>query len=330
MAKSEAVYFKVPSDDADSQRRFPKVSIALIGGSCLAVLSVVAILAWSPVHSSTGSVESTSLFGMRASLRSAAQPNSLLSSPIGTRLPGSGLWKDATLATMEAANGCARDVSMNANGINAAMARMSSTDRAVVAQASEAVTVKAQEFLKAGQVAPLGFWDPAGFSTDISQGKLLYYREAEIKHGRVCMLAFLGSLVGEQVHPLLGGTDVSGFAHAWTTPPVGYEAFWIAAFLQNFIGIAYLELQNSAPTLAVPATPTWPWDKSGGGGDAFAMKDLTRVPGDFGFDPLGLKPKTEKDLMEMQNKELLNGRLAIIAVVGLMAQEAVTGKHVFR
>merc|ERR1711920_1005673 len=56
-----------------------------------------------------------------------------------------------------------------------------------------------------GAIAPLNFFDPLSLSADIDKGKLLYYREAEIKHGRVCMSSSLGFLVGERYHPLFGG-----------------------------------------------------------------------------------------------------------------------------
>ena len=49
------------------------------------------------------------------------------------------------------------------------------------------------------------------------------------------------------------------------------------------------------------------------------------LPGDLGFDPLGLKPKGEADLLAMQNKELNNGRLAMIAIAGICAQEVISG-----
>merc|ERR1712146_337449 len=63
-----------------------------------------------------------------------------------------------------------------------------------------------------GAFPPLGFWDPAGFSTDCSEGRLAYYREAELKHGRVCMLASLGLFTAERYHPLFGGAiDVNGW-----------------------------------------------------------------------------------------------------------------------
>ncbi|MEC8280291.1 MAG: chlorophyll a-b binding domain-containing protein [Verrucomicrobiota bacterium] len=51
-----------------------------------------------------------------------------------------------------------------------------------------------------------------------------------------------------------------------------------------------------------------------------------RKPGDFGFDPLGLKPTDPAELLEMQNKELNNGRLAMIAIAGFFAQELIDGK----
>ena len=38
-------------------------------------------------------------------------------------------------------------------------------------------------------------------------------------------------------------------------------------------------------------------------------------PGDYGFDPLGLKPKTDEALEELQLKEIKNGRLAMVSVV---------------
>ena len=57
----------------------------------------------------------------------------------------------------------------------------------------------------AGISAPLGFWDPAGFSEGKTEGTLRFYREVEIKHGRVSMLAALGFPVAEHFHPLFGG-----------------------------------------------------------------------------------------------------------------------------
>ena len=54
-----------------------------------------------------------------------------------------------------------------------------------------------------GITDPLGFFDPAGFSTDASEGKMKFYREVELKHGRISMLAALGIPIAEQFHPLV-------------------------------------------------------------------------------------------------------------------------------
>ena len=45
------------------------------------------------------------------------------------------------------------------------------------------------------------------------------------------------------------------------------------------------------------------------------------TPGDLGFDPLGMKPKGAAELLQMQNKEINNGRLAMLAVAGMVGQE---------
>merc|ERR1712187_988897 len=73
----------------------------------------------------------------------------------------------------------------------------------------------------AGVSLPLGVFDPLGISTKVPEGQLLFYREAELKHGRVCMLAVLGLIVGERHDfiPLLGsGVDPKLPAYLWGTP----------------------------------------------------------------------------------------------------------------
>merc|ERR1711924_88581 len=68
--------------------------------------------------------------------------------------------------------------------------------------------------------------DPLGFSTDASEGKIKFYREVELKHGRVAMLASLGFLVGENFHPLFGGNiDVPSYVAFQQTP---LQTFWPA------------------------------------------------------------------------------------------------------
>ena len=53
------------------------------------------------------------------------------------------------------------------------------------------------------------------------------------------------------------------------------------------------------------------------------------VPGNLGFDPLGLTPKDPKEFDLLRTKEINNGRLAMIGIAGIVAQELVTSEKVF-
>jgi Chlorophyll A-B binding protein len=48
-----------------------------------------------------------------------------------------------------------------------------------------------------------------------------------------------------------------------------------------------------------------------------------------GFDPLGFKPADAASFNQIATKELNNGRLAMLAAAGLIAQELASGKEVF-
>ena len=48
--------------------------------------------------------------------------------------------------------------------------------------------------------APLGFFDPLGLSSKLDAVEISKYREAEIKHGRVAMLASVGILGNLKVY----------------------------------------------------------------------------------------------------------------------------------
>ena len=47
--------------------------------------------------------------------------------------------------------------------------------------------------------------------------------------------------------------------------------------------------------------------------------------GNYNFDPLRLRPDEPEEYRDMMNKELNNGRLAMIAVIGMIFQEYFTG-----
>ena len=65
-----------------------------------------------------------------------------------------------------------------------------------------------------------------------------------------------------------------------------------------------------------------------GEGNLWTLKS-DRVPGDYEFDPAGLYPEDAAEQLDMQNKELNNGRLAMIAIAGMTVQELITGTQAF-
>jgi len=271
------------------------------------------------------SAESTSLIGLPTALRSSMKNSPMQSMMMSNLrgLPGDGPWKELAIAGIEAANGCGRDVSMNAQ-IKDIVANMDPKDRAMVARASQTVIEKAED-LKAGIFEPLGFFDPLGISTNKAPGKLLFFREAELKHGRVCMLASLGFIVQESFHPLFGGNiDVPSYIAFQETP---LEKFWYIVS----VAIAIPEIVFSIPQFANPA-PTQTPDTNVGtyqDQDTWTMTVDDRIPGDLGYDPLGIKPTDPAALLDMQNKELAHARLAMIGTAGMIAQELVTGQKIF-
>jgi len=143
----------------------------------------------------------------------------------------------------------------------------------------------------------VGF-DPLGFS-EVFDIRVL--REAELKHGRIAMLATLGYLVQEayvlpffekvppiQAHDALVKSGGMSQILLWTS------------FLEIFGGIAL-----------------------------FSTIQGRRYPGDFSFDPLGLSQGKNADKLEQyQLAEIKHSRLAMLAFSGFVHQGFITKQGV--
>jgi hypothetical protein len=198
-----------------------------------------------------------------------------------------------------------RDTSMRAE-VREAYENIDAKDKQQLQEMAEEVVVRASSIKVdelPGVTGPLGFWDPLGFSTDIPEGRLWFWREAEIKHGRVAMLAALGIQAADVWHPLWGDAGPYESAIAVHKLPLLGEKFWPAVIL----AAGFIELTSGVS-----------WE-----GNA------NREPGDLGFDPLSLKPSGAKEFRELQNKEINNGRLAMFAAMGMMFQEMTANTHAF-
>jgi hypothetical protein len=161
-----------------------------------------------------------------------------------------------------------------------------------------------------GAIGPFGFFDPVGFTTDMELLGVKRFREAEIMHGRVAMMATVGYLIGENTPTIAYGFDHPVIANDMIpSVPVG-------VLFPFFLAINMLE--------ALRANVGW---VEPGKGPLFTLRE-EYYPGDLGFDPLDLKPTDAKEYADMQAKELSNGRLAMLAAAGMCAQELVNGKGI--
>lgn len=148
-----------------------------------------------------------------------------------------------------------------------------------------------------GYVGDVGF-DPLGVA---AWGiPVDYLREAELKHGRVCMLAVTG----------FAATDL-GFrlpGEQYQVASINAHDVAVASGSMTFMGIIILGIE----CLSFVAIQ----EMLAGSG---------REAGDFGFDPLKLAADAKKK-ETMQLKEITHSRLAMLAFSGMVTQAVLTEK----
>lgn len=152
-----------------------------------------------------------------------------------------------------------------------------------------------------GYVGDVGF-DPLGVSNYVPMD---YLREAELKHARICMLAWTGWVavdLGMRVYPVPEGLEgvTAATAHNAAVSQGGMG--------QIFLGIGVLEMVS---WLSVSAM----------------LQGSGRAPGDFSFGADFLKGKSEAQVEAMKLKEIKNGRLAMMAFSGVVTQSILNGSE---
>jgi len=157
-----------------------------------------------------------------------------------------------------------------------------------------------------GVQAPVGFFDPLGMTKDGDVEAFKRRRATELKNGRVAMLACMGYIVPEYTHfdgfcstsqGLLFKDIPNGLAALKAVPGVG----WMQIIL--FLGLIEKGLYTYDPT---------------------------RAPGDFERGgvlgvPNGSSMMDGPDKTKKLNSELANGRLAMMAIIGMFYQDGLTG-----
>ena len=150
-----------------------------------------------------------------------------------------------------------------------------------------------------GYVGDVGF-DPLGLSDYMD---IKWMRESELKHGRAAMLATVG-FVAQQYVTLPGMTHVDD-------SNLAPQAAGLSPMLQIVFGLGAIEWFTNKGNITMENM----------------FSDPKREPGNLGFDPLQMSKNGMSE--EMQLKEIKNGRLAMLAIGGMIHHNIVTGEALF-
>merc|ERR1711869_10737 len=152
-----------------------------------------------------------------------------------------------------------------------------------------------------GVQEPVGFWDPLGFTADGDIASFKRRRSVELKHGRICMLATMGYITPEITGKLPGCLSASA-------------------------GLKFEDIPNGLAAISKVPTVGWAQIAAYFGFCEFSggFEDYkTGTPGDYGWKVL-----TSADPAEKTKKlaaEIANGRLAMVAIIGMFFQDGLTG-----
>ena len=152
-------------------------------------------------------------------------------------------------------------------------------------------SISAQAFSAPGSIGitgPFGFFDPLGLSKGLTVPEFALRREAELAHGRVAMVGALGFLVQEGFHPIFPA--VNGPAINQLTQITKFSEGQSAFFAMS-VAIAFAELNRARTGWIDPKDLV----------ESGPRLQADYLPGDLGFDPLGMKPKDAASLLAMQN-----------------------------
>ena len=179
------------------------------------------------------------------------------------------------------------------------------------AASSTALRADAKALVPDGIQAPTGYFDPMGIADKVNDKTLLWFRAAEIKHGRVAMAAFLGCVVTGVGAHFPGAVDLDGTSFAsladgdlfaaWDKMPADGKQQIVAA-----IGAIESVFEAQKPHYLQGGTP-----------------GKVRLTGTTA-GVLESKYDAEK-LASMRNSEIANGRLAMLAMAAFVAAEVIPG-----
>ncbi|GMI14552.1 hypothetical protein TrLO_g4906 [Triparma laevis f. longispina] len=156
-----------------------------------------------------------------------------------------------------------------------------------------------------GVLPPMGYFDPLGLIKNGPYGtpeeNFSHYRGVEVKHGRIAMAAFLGVITA--------------------------ELYRFEGFLSPSANLKFADLPNGLAGLkAVPLEGFVQMAVLVGVHEVVVKQREGRQPGDFGLGYFGVSMENGSSAQKRKlNIEIQNGRLAMLGILGMMANEQITG-----
>ena len=175
----------------------------------------------------------------------------------------------------------------------------------------------------------MGFWDPLELSSMDFWGQgeeatVGFLREAEIKHGRIAMFGFCGFMVHANDIRTQGDAIAQSVPTGLTAPAVWDALPEIAKWqIILFVGVMEAWRENKV-VLAAEGQAHY---MKGGKPGYFPTFDLLPHPVPFNlYDPWNvMATKTEEEKAKGRLVEINNGRLAMIGLMGFLAEAKVPG-----
>eukprot|EP00529_Nitzschia_sp_RCC80_P032692 CAMPEP_0113519294 /NCGR_PEP_ID=MMETSP0014_2-20120614/43443_1 /TAXON_ID=2857 /ORGANISM="Nitzschia sp." /LENGTH=230 /DNA_ID=CAMNT_0000417003 /DNA_START=82 /DNA_END=774 /DNA_ORIENTATION=- /assembly_acc=CAM_ASM_000159 len=164
---------------------------------------------------------------------------------------------------------------------------------------------------------------------DAGPDAVKWFQNAEIKHGRIAMVATVGR---PSAHWRLYAIHSNQPATRKIWNPDSGDA-WL---LSSTTGTTFSDIAHAAPFDAVGMVPAQGWFQIflvAGWFECIAYNrqwaEGREVPGDYGYDPLGFTKRpggiAGKDMESLRMKEIKNGRVAMMTIAAWVSNEALPG-----
>lgn len=180
----------------------------------------------------------------------------------------------------------------------------------------------------------VGYWDPLNL-LDLNlwgQGEAAtigWFRESEIKHGRIAMAAFVGYIVHDNGIRLQGMAPELAAIPTTASAPEVWDAMPDIAKWQIIVAVGILESwrENKAVLAAEGQTHYMKGGKPG----YFPTFDMLPHPVPYNlYDPWGWsKSRTEEAKAKGRLVEINNGRLAMLGIFGFLSEAKIPGSVPF-